>query len=136
MKTKIILSVSLILIIIFGISSYNQPYKRVERFVEQNSELLEDKITNNEPIPSDLTGNCYNTWNYEHEMSEFILFTKGNIYYGCYYSKDDVPLPFQNAQGIGLNKIDDNRWGWHSIGDNRGITRKIKDGWYYFEASF
>ena len=27
-------------------------------------------------------------------------------------------------------------WKWHDEGDNGGITKKIGNGWYYYEAWF
>ena len=134
-KTISVLITGLILVSAF-MMIWNQPEKRVTRFIDKNSALLEEKIQHDEPLPAAETGKYWNVWTAEHEMVEFILFTWGNTYYGCYYSEDDVPLPFQNGEGIRLNKTADNSWQWHSQGDNKGITRRIKEKWYYFEASF
>ena len=68
-------------------------------------------------------------------MTEFIIMNIGSTYYGCYYSKDDVPLPFQNVD-VELVQINDNKWVWQAQGDNKGSTSKIMKNWYYFEASF
>lgn len=73
----------------------------------------------------------------EHNMVEFIVDGDGLIppaqYYGFYYSPDDVPLPFQNVK-VPLTEYKENEWEWTEEGDNHGITKKITDCWYYFEA--
>ena len=73
----------------------------------------------------------------EHNMVEFMVDGDGMIppaqYYGFYYSPDDVPLPFQNVK-VPLTEYKANEWEWTEEGDNRGITKKITECWYYFEA--
>ena len=73
----------------------------------------------------------------EHNMVEFMVDGDGMIppaqYYGFYYSPDDVPLPFQNVK-VPLTEYKENEWEWTDEGDNRGITKKITECWYYFEA--
>ena len=93
--------------LVLGISwvlMLKSPEERVREFVDKNSKILEEKIELNEPIPVEMQGKYYNEWSGEQDMVEFILFTRGNSYYGCYYSPDDVPLPFQNAEGIPVEK--------------------------------
>ena len=55
-------------------------------------------------------------------------------YHGFYYSPDDVPLAFQNT-AVPLEETADG-WTWRAEGDNRGFTRRLAPGWYYFEAYF
>ena len=125
-----ILAVSVVFI------TQNTPYKKAERFVRENSNTIVECLDNDLPLPNKLLGKVYNEWNGEHNMHEFILTTWGNTYYGCYYSPDDVPLPFQNAD-IDFRTYKSNSWEWkEEYGDNHGKTLKIKDKWYYFEASF
>lgn len=73
----------------------------------------------------------------EHNMVEFMIDGDGLIppaqYYGFYYSPDDVPLAFQNVN-VPLTEYKENEWEWTEEGDNHGITKKITDCWYYFEA--
>ena len=40
---------------------------------------------------------------------------------------------FQNVE-VTLVPDGENRWTWRAEGDNRGMTKKIQDRWYYFEA--
>ena len=112
----------------------NTPEKKAARFVYENGKTLSDLLDQERPIPAELSGKYYNAWDGEHPMDEFILDTRGNTYYGCYYSPDDVPLAFQNAQ-IPLTEDGQGRWRWEGEGDNHGVTQKLADCWYYFEAS-
>jgi len=77
---------------------------------------------------------CVNTWEGEHTMVEFLITARGDTYYGCYYSPDDVPLAFQNTDAK-LTQCGHDSWKWSADGDNAGKTIKIMDHWYYFEAS-
>ena len=73
----------------------------------------------------------------KHNMVEFMIDEDGVIppaqYYGFYYSPDDVPLAFQNVD-VTLNEYKENEWEWSEENDNHGITKKITECWYYFEA--
>lgn len=73
----------------------------------------------------------------DHEMVEFVIDGDWIIppaqYYGFYYSPDDVPLAFQNVK-VPLTEYKENEWEWKEEGDNHGVTKKITEGWYYFEA--
>ena len=56
-------------------------------------------------------------------------------YYGFYYSPDDTPSAYQNAD-VRL-EAGNRAWEWHQANsDNGGITKKIKDRWYYYESWF
>lgn len=68
-------------------------------------------------------------------MLEFILFTRGDTYYGCYYSYDNVPLAFQNTEAE-LTQNGHDYWDWSAENGSHGFTSKISDHWYYFEAAF
>ena len=73
----------------------------------------------------------------EYPMVEFMVERDGMIppaqYFGFYYSPGDVPLAFQNID-VPLTEYKENEWEWSEEGDNRGITKKITECWYYFEA--
>lgn len=56
-------------------------------------------------------------------------------YVGFYYSENDIPVAFQN-ENYQLSKKEENKWEWIGTGDNHGITIKLRNNWYYFEASF
>ena len=107
---------------------------RVKRFVSEHHTALEQAYQT-EVVPAGIGYETFNIWDGEHPMMEFILFTHWGTYCGCYYSPDDVPLPFQNVE-VGLTQTGETEWTWREKGDNHGTTRKIMDKWYYFEASF
>lgn len=75
----------------------------------------------------------------EHIMVDFPVTGVGiapsSISYGFYYSPDDVPLAFPNAD-VALTQYERDSWEWSANGDNRGITKKIAECWYYYEVSF
>ena len=100
---------------------------------------IEEGLRINAGVPADdavLFGYKYvNTWEGEHSMVEFLITTRGDTYYGCYYSPDDVPLAFQNTEAE-LTQCGHDSWKWSAEGDNGGKTMKIMDHWYYFEACF
>ena len=118
------------------------PKIRTNLFVCLYHEDIEESLTLGMGVPADdamLFGYKYvNTWEGEHSMTEFLIAASGFIpestYYGCYYSPDDVPLAFQNLDTVLVQEGDS--WTWVGEGDNCGITTKIMDNWYYFEASF
>ncbi|MDO4168865.1 MAG: hypothetical protein Q4D45_03105 [Lachnospiraceae bacterium] len=73
----------------------------------------------------------------KHKIVQFYYSGEGiapaSIYYGFYYSPDDVPSDF-DGMGYDLSKVSDNEWEWSAEGDDGGYTKKIMDGWYYYEA--
>ena len=79
-----------------------------------------------------------NVYAYDNTIVQFSTGGKGlapsSIYIGFYYSKNDTPASFQNAYS--LEKVGKNKWEWNDVGDNHGTTIKIRDNWYYFDASF
>ena len=108
-----------------------RPRLQAERFVTQHGAELEEQIQTDGTLPEDLD---VTLWDGEHPMAEVILFAWGDTYYGCYYSPDGVPLPFQNT-GLPLHEEKDG-WSWMAQGDNHGFTAHLEENWYYFEASF
>ena len=70
----------------------------------------------------------------EHPIVQFYTFGWGLVpYMGFYYSPDDMPAAFQNVK-VELTPVGNDRWEWTDGTDNRGMTKKIDDGWYYYEA--
>lgn len=132
-KTCLAMSGAFVLVIVWILASALNPQARVERFVEKHGERLEKAILSGEALP-DLPGvKDIADWPGEdHSATEFYLF---GAYCGCYYSPDDVPLPFQNVP-IELSPAGKDTWTWTGEGDNHGMTRKIKENWYSYQASF
>ena len=141
MKKKItyttisLILLALIVFILFTTSF--TPEKKAIQFIEKNAASFSILVDCGQPIPSTLDGKRVDIWDGPHTMYEFILGSGigGTQYFGVYYSPDDVPLPFQNTN-ISLTANGEDSWIWQAEGDNHGMTRKITNQWYYFEASF
>ena len=106
----------------------------------ENAEVLEESLGTDLSggYPGGLGIQYYNCWGEDsgHPIGEFCFgpsILHGRQYYGCYYSPDDVPRGFQNVE-VTLVPDGENRWTWRAEGDNHGMTKKISDKWYYFEA--
>ena len=136
MKKRRILVITLVVafVVITAVLAANPEY-RVKRFVAKHGEDIEDSLQNGLGISSSIRVKYFNTWEGEHDMTEFILFTRGDTYYGCYYSPDDVPLAFQNTE-VELTQGETGYWIWQGEGDNQGETYRIEENWYYFKATF
>lgn len=125
--------------LLISVFCYANPKLRVSLFVHTYHNLIEKGLTDGNGVPADdtvLFGYKYvNSWDGEHPMTEFIITSWGNTYYGCYYSPDDVPLAFQNTD-MPLTQNGHDCWEWIAEGDNHGSTSKLIEHWYYFSASF
>ena len=123
------------LILLFGVICFFSPYARTRAFIALYGNEMESMLKAGAGLRAHRGIRHFNVWEGEHDMAEFILLCYGDTYYGCYYSPDDVPLPFQNA-GAALSQADGGYWNWTAEGDNHGATKRIKAHWYYFKASF
>lgn len=133
LKKKWLLAALILLALLIGY--FSNPFLRVKTFIYLHHNQIEEPMLDHNGIPVIPGVKAHNTWAGEHEMTEFILFTQGSTYYGCYYSWDDVPLAFQNVD-VELVQNGHAYWKWQGEGDNRGATQRILDHWYYFEVSF
>lgn len=137
-KRKWFITIIIILIVVFG-SIYFIPKLRVSLFVHSYHGLIEEGLAAGNGVPADdavLFGYDYvNSWEGAHPMTEFVIMTYGDTYYGCYYSPDDVPLAFQNTD-VEVTQDGHDYWEWEAEGDNHGSTSKIMEQWYFFKASF
>ena len=71
----------------------------------------------------------------EHDMVQFAQRSSlTHQYRGYYYSPDDVPLPFQNAD-VALVETADG-WTWQDETGNRGTTQRITECWFRYTADF
>lgn len=127
------------IMLVSAISIYSIPKLRVSLFVHFYHDLIEESLAVGHGVPADdavfLGYDAVNSWDSTHSMTEFVIMSRGNTYYGCYYSPDDVPLAFQNTD-TKLTQDGHDYWEWEAEGDNHGATAKITDRWYYFEAVF
>ena len=116
------------------------PEQRVSRFVAKNAEMLEGSLGTDLSggYPGGLGIQYYNCWGEDsgHPIGEFCFgpsLLYGRQYYGCYYSPDDEPRGFQSVE-VTLVPDGESCWTWRAEVDNHGMTKKITDKWYYFEA--
>ena len=136
----------LLLIAIFGViilKSLFNPYAKIARYVNHNEGnlrascefYLEQKYVNKADTEIDVMG----IYGGEHKIVQFFYSGKGiapaGVYYGFYYSPDDIPVPYCNGKEE-LKKVSEDEWTWEEVGDNGGRIRKIRDNWYYYEAWF
>lgn len=139
-KKKRIVRIILWLAALAVLFIWSSPEQKVDRFVAKNAEVLEESLGTDLSggYPGGLGIQYYNCWGEDsgHPIGEFCFgpsILHGRQYYGCYYSPDDVPRGFQSVE-VTLMPDGENCWTWHAEGDNRGMTKKIQDRWYYFEA--
>lgn len=138
-KKKRIVTIILWLAALAVLFIWSSPEQKVDRFVAKNAETLEAALY--EDLSGDYSqgaGVQYTCWGQygEHPIGEFSFGSSllhGRQYYGCYYSPYDEPRGFQSAE-VTLVPDGENCWTWRAEGDNRGMTKKIQDRWYYFEA--
>ncbi len=139
-KKKRIVRIILWLAALAVLFIWSSPEQRVSRFVAKNAEVLEESLGTDlsGSYPGGLGIQYYNCWGGDsgHPIGEFCFgpsLLHGRQYYGCYYSPDDEPRGFQSVE-VTLVPDGENCWTWRAEGDNRGMTKKIQDRWYYFEA--
>lgn len=140
MKKKRIVTIILWLAALAVLFIWSSPEQKVDRFVAKNAEVLEESLGTDLSggYPGGLGIQYYNCWGEDsgHPIGEFCFgpsILHGRQYYGCYYSPDDEPRGFQSVE-VTLVPDGENCWTWRAEGDNRGMTKKIQDRWYYFEA--
>lgn len=139
-KKKRIVTIILWLAALAVLFIWSSPEQRVSRFVAKNAEVLEESLGTDLSggYPGGLGIQYYNCWGEDsgHPIGEFCFgpsILHGRQYYGCYYSPNDEPRGFQSVE-VTLVPDGENCWTWRAEGDNRGMTKKIQDRWYYFEA--
>ena len=139
-KKKRIVTIILWLAALAVLFIWSSPEQKVDRFVAKYAEGLEESLGTDLSggYPGGLGIQYYNCWGEDsgHPIGEFCFgpsLLHGRQYYGCYYSPDDEPRGFQSVE-VTLVPDGENCWTWHAEGDNRGMTKKIQDRWYYFEA--
>ena len=139
-KKKRIVTIILWLAALAVLFIWSSPEQKVDSFVAKYAEVLEESLGTDLSggYPGGLGIQYYNCWGEDsgHPIGEFCFgpsLLHGRQYYGCYYSPDDEPRGFQSVE-VTLVPDGENCWTWHAEGDNRGMTKKIQDRWYYFEA--
>lgn len=140
MKHKKGIALFLLLFCVVIVSSViNTPEKRTIRYFNSHRATLEEDVLNTIETgqASSRLNVTFNYWDGEHPIIEYIVVNHGIVsasqYYGFFYSFDNEPVPFQNADES-LIPVSEQEWKWIGEGDNRGIVRRIDTNWFYFEA--
>lgn len=143
MKLKSLFICILVLLIVSGcnFNKYND-YKTISKYVNENyNELykIAKEYINGNKIEYKKEIKRISVYKEDNTIVEFLTrgygIASSSKYIGFYYSENDTPVAFQNEK-FDLNKIGKNKWEWKQNGDNHGITIKIRNHWYYYEASF
>lgn len=126
---------------------YFLPERKIIHFVNTNEEALKElaldylsgeKYYLGEPVF------CKNVEmkgvkNGDHPIVEFYHSGFGiapsGVYYGFYYSPDNVPVAILDYDSL-LKPSGYEEWMWSGAGDNGGMTKRIKENWFYYEAWF
>lgn len=122
-----------------GLSSENE----IASYVNENIDVLENmaisKINGETVLMIEGISNISSYEDRDNIVVQFETGGKGLVpestYYGFYYSKNNLPFVFDNFD-IPLEKVNNNQWKWQDNSDNHGLTTKIRENWFYFEASF
>lgn len=142
-KSKKFFGGILILVGVFVVLKWmNDPERRIFSMVQKNQAeyaMVAEAVLNGEEKPKVKGVNQIHLRVGEHTVVDFFVSGFGIVpastYYGFYYSPEDLALPYLE-EGAVLTEFEENAWSWQGSGDNRGVTKKIADCWYYYEASF
>ncbi|MBQ2923595.1 MAG: helix-turn-helix domain-containing protein [Tyzzerella sp.] len=147
----IVFATALFLICLLGQDLIAKTYVQVfHQHLENYAEELLDKVeaasANDENIYSADNGlylvDKYGFWEVtcysSNDMVEFMVGGKGLVfnstYWGFYYSPDNAHKVYQGAE-IPLN-VNEGLADWYGEGDNWGRSIRLRDKWFWFEASF
>ncbi len=133
MKHKKTLLRAIALVLVLGAVAFcAHPLLQGRLFVTLFAHGLEEGMTSRSSLP-----NVWGIWQGRsrpgaHPMVEFPL---GGARYGVYYSPEDVPLAFGNADRE-LIQNGHQYWEWKGEGDSRGWTQRLREKWFFYEADF
>ncbi|MBQ2902553.1 MAG: helix-turn-helix transcriptional regulator [Agathobacter sp.] len=147
----IVFATALLLICLLGQDLIAKTYvmvfhKNLESYAEELLDKVEDASVNDENIYSADNGlylvDKYGFWEVtcysSNGMVEFMVGGKGLVfnstYWGFYYSPDNTHKVYQGAD-IPLN-VNNDLADWYGEGDNWGKSIRLRDKWFWFEASF
>lgn len=138
------IGVSVILVAILSAFIFSRnDEKKITDFVIANHTELENialsYISGDETLAKYKGVEVEGVYSGEHQIVQFYHSGAGLVpsttYYGFYYSKDNVPVAYQNC-GYETVPASDNEWMWDDGTDNGGLTKRITDCWFYYEAWF
>lgn len=111
--------------------------KYYDKYIEEIKFNMDLHFEKGEPLSFPTRSVTVNEWDGDHTIVEYTVtgLSASSQYSGFFYSRDNVPVSFQNS-GEELIEISDTEWEWHGEGDNHGYVRQIEPYWFYFDASF
>lgn len=142
MKRKILIAIFIIIVVCGCMKLFFNPYARISRYIDCNQGnlresceyYLENGVTDDTYADIKIDG----IYGDSNKIVQFFWSGVGiapsSKYYGFYYSPDDIAVSYCNEYKLTEEK--ENEWIWNGVGDNGGLTRKISDNWYYYEAWF
>lgn len=139
----VVVGAALLFVVLSMIFCSGNEEKKITKFVTANQTELENialSCLNWEDAPDEYKGvKVEGVYPGEHPIVQFFHSGKGlvpsSVYYGFYYSKDNEPAAYQNI-GSELESVSDHEWKWNDGTDNGGLTKRITDCWFYYEAKF
>ena len=140
-KKKFLFLILGIIALLFVRKYMFSPYKEISKYVAQNESTLRRECEHylEQDYVNKEDAHVMGIYRGEHKIVQFFCSGKGiaptSVYYGFYYSPDDIPVPYCNGNED-LQMVSEDEWTWEDIGDNGGRIRKIRDNWYYYEAWF
>lgn len=140
---RIIVLAALIILAVYAVKYISNPERRIRSFINQNSKELvtiAEAYLNSDAVTKTYKGvEVEQTFRGSHDIVQFYYGGVGIVpaskYYGFYYSPDDVPTAYQNAN-CSLSAVSDDEWEWSDGTDNGGRTIKLFKDWFYYEAWF
>lgn len=138
-KKKRIVTIILWLAALAVLFIWSSPEQKVDRFVAKYAEVLEESLGTDLSggYPGGLGIQYYNCWEKtagipSANSASAVASARTSVLRLLLFA-DDEPRGFQSVE-VTLVPDGENCWTWHAEGDNRGMTKKIQDRWYYFEA--
>lgn len=58
-----------------------------------------------------------------------------STYWGFYYSESGLPAAYQNVD-MELIPVSEDEWCWNDGTDNGGVTRRVDEHWFSYQAWF
>lgn len=140
---KISIIVFLVVMAIYTGKVIFNPESKIKYFVRHNHEdlvtIAEDYLSSMTTIKKYKSVEVERIFKGKNDIVQFyycgIGIAPASQYYGFYYSPDDMPTAYQNAD-YKLFPISDEEWEWSDGTDNGGRTSRIMKNWFYYEAWF
>ena len=145
-KKRIIIAIFSVLVLIAvlcGLLAFQNPERRISRFVTENQADLEQLAA--ECLEGGTVPDSYQdvrvdgVFSGDERIVQFFYngfgLAPASKYYGFYYAESGEPAAYQNTD-YPLTATEDG-WSWSAGGtDNDGLTRRITGNWFYYEAWF